>query len=503
MIGFRVGAGSPRPRPAWGAVTAPLFAVAAVYAQEIPPDIPDFSRAGYRAGEADPPRRRPDLLVTGFGAKADDEGDDTAAFRAALAEAGKRPDGAVVGIPAGRWILRDVLRIDRDGVVLQGAGPGRTVLFFPRPLSDLQNGAIGNDVRGTFLSAAGGGSGAPVARLTRAAKAGERTLAVRFDKGAKPPERDEWLEIVWYNDTGRDTLLDHLHGGVVPRDRLGKELREDKGPRVRDWVRVAGSGPDRIDLADPLPLDARPEWGVVLVRRRPLREVGMEGFTIGFPETEYPGHLKEKGYHGISFSGVVDGWIRDVETVNADIAVSVGSSRRVTVSDTAIRGRMMHHGFVVGRSSDCLFTRWRIEAPHVHGITVTWNAFGNVYSKGWGRDLAMDAHRAASFRNLHTDITIECGPKVLDPLRSGGSSPRGPHAGRDTIYWNIRFEFPDVKKPVRLGPYGEWPLAVFAGWRGNRPIELEPAPGMKQRVLWLNEEPPVGDLYEWQRNHRR
>ena len=124
--------------------------------------------------------------------------------------------------------------------------------------------------------------------------------------------------------------------------------------------------------------------------------------------------------------------MRDVRTVNADSGIFVGGSKRVTVSDIRIEGRMMHHCLSASWSQDCLFTRWRIEAPHRHGTTISWSAHRNVFSHGFGRDLAMDAHRAASFENLHSRITIEWTESVGNPFRSGGSLPRGPHAARRT-----------------------------------------------------------------------
>src|SRR5690606_30408289 len=83
-------------------------------------------------------REIPDYPVTAnvvdFGAKGDDDQDDTAAFQAALAAT---ESGAIL-IPPGRYIITDILKITRSGVVLRGAGATRTTLFLPKPLEAIK-----------------------------------------------------------------------------------------------------------------------------------------------------------------------------------------------------------------------------------------------------------------------------------------------------------------------------------------------------------------------------
>ncbi len=95
--------------------------------------LPDFSYAGYHCGEAPIPNVPPGVSVKTFGAKGDGVADDTAAFLKAINEA----KGAIE-IPPGRYLITDILEIKRSGIVLRGAGPDKTILFFPKPLQTIR-----------------------------------------------------------------------------------------------------------------------------------------------------------------------------------------------------------------------------------------------------------------------------------------------------------------------------------------------------------------------------
>ena len=410
--------------------------------------------------------------------------------------------GDVVRIPPGRHILTQVLQIRASNIVLQGAGRDKTTLVCPRPLAQLRQPSKQWSWSGGMLEIKpAGGRASTVATVTETSRAGSSTLRV---KSSSPIIPGEWLLLEWFNDTGMDTLLDHLYGGVVARRSMGQELQRSTAPRVREWIQVRQVAGNRLTLGQPLRIDVRPEWRPRLIRRPLLREVGVEGLTFEFPLTKYPGHLKELGYNGIAISGLVNGWVRDVRTVNADSGIFVGNCRYVTVQDVVCRGRRMHHPLSISWSADCLITRWRIEAPHRHGTTISWAAHGNVFSHGWGRQLAMDAHRAASFQNLHTRITIVHDERPLSPFRSGGSYPRGPHAAARNVYWNVENRFSTGgDKPTRIGGHGEWPRGIFVGWYGNRPLVFEPARNMRQQVVALNRKPSVTDLHAYQLRARR
>ena len=464
-------------------------------------DLPDVSRAGYRGGQ-EPPRLERTVDARGFGVVPDDDVDDAPAIQKALDET--RGPAAIV-LPPGRLILGRPLRIGSDGLVLRGSGSegeGATVLVCPRPLSELNP-----DADAKKWSWSGGmveirpakpASPGKAFRVERPADDGSRTFIADVPFFAKGPAPGVWYELTQKNDS-KDTLLDWIYGGVVPKKRMGDELRRRVGHNLRAWVHVVAVDGDRVTLEDPLPF---PEWTARFARRTAIFEAGVEDLAFAFPETTYPGHLKEKGYNALQLQDAIDCWVRNVHITNADSGVFVARSRRVTVTGVVLQGRMMHHALSASWASDCLITRWRMEAPHRHGTTVSWSAHNNVFSKGWGRELALDAHRATPFRNVHTDIEIVHGPSPRQPLRSGGGADRGPHAARENVYWNIRQRFEADGETFVVDGLDEWPLATFAGWHGDREISLPVLGALRQTLLFANEAPAVVDLHLAQRADR-
>jgi len=96
--------------------------------------LPDFSYAGYRACEAEipaPPARW--NLKRDFGAKGDGRTDDSQA----LLNAVRSIKGGVLFIPKGTYVIARRIDINRGNLILRGAGPNETILYFPNSLTDL------------------------------------------------------------------------------------------------------------------------------------------------------------------------------------------------------------------------------------------------------------------------------------------------------------------------------------------------------------------------------
>src|SRR4051812_31538253 len=74
--------------------------------------LPDFSYAGYHFGEEPLPDLRPTLEVTDFGAKPDDDADDTAAIQKALAAAMKASGPVVLHFAKGTFIVKNILFLE-------------------------------------------------------------------------------------------------------------------------------------------------------------------------------------------------------------------------------------------------------------------------------------------------------------------------------------------------------------------------------------------------------
>ncbi len=458
--------------------------------------MPDFSRVGYREG-APAPVLAPTLDARNFGAVAGDGKDDGPALQRALDAAGKA-GGGVVRLPAGRWTLASRISMTERGVVLQGAGSGETLLDCPLSLTDIAGANRNWSWSGALVSLAPRGSTQTIGTVPEAVAAGSCDLPLELAAGATPPQAGQWLQLSWYNDADKHSLLNHLHGGITYPAGMLQELRERTDPRVTEWVRVASMKDGHLTLSTPIGLELRPDWRPTLTQPPLLSECGVEGMSFLFPKTKRQPHLKEKGYNAVTVGRAIDCWVRDLHIEHADSGVSVGSCRQVSVTDITLTGKGMHHPLMLSRSSHCLVTRWRISAPHRHGTTLTWGAHRNVYSRGWGLDLALDCHRANAFDNLHTQIEIEVSGDLMQPLRSGGAFGRGPHAARGNIYWNVAFTFIEPEEPLEISGLAEWPLGVFVGWHGTHELHLRTEERYGHRVQETNRSPAIANLRQYQ-----
>ena len=95
---------------------------------------PNFSFAGYDSDKEPIPTIPQVTNIKSYGAKGDGQHDDSQAFLDAIAAT----DRGAIFIPAGRYKISQILEIKKSGIVLRGASPVETILFFPVPLNTLK-----------------------------------------------------------------------------------------------------------------------------------------------------------------------------------------------------------------------------------------------------------------------------------------------------------------------------------------------------------------------------
>lgn len=454
--------------------------------------LPDFSYAGYRNGERAIPDYPPSINVAAYGARGDDDVDDTAAFQKALAAA---ESGAVL-VPPGRYIISDILRITKSGVVLRGAGAESTILYFPKPLETISpnDGATTSGRPTSNYSWSGGmirlegnlGS-VPLTLITAPAARGDKVIVVGK---AQSLSVGQWIE-VFMTDTPDNSLATQLYSND-PGD-ISMLKGSTKASLVTRITKIEGN---RVELERTLRFDVRPEWRPVVRTFRPtVEDAGVEDLTFEFPVTPYAGHFTEVGFNPVAFEGVANCWARRVKFINPDSGPMVGGVFN-TVSDAVfesqrppdIAGNQGHHGINLHGGGDHLFTRFDIRMKFVHDISVSGTA-GVVVSQGKGLDLCFDHHKRAPYEILFTDIDLGLGTR---PWKSGGGAGLGKDAGARVTFWNLR----------AAGPLPE-PAKDFAPWSINlvgvdvgRPQLLDPT-GVWREIMPTEQLQPA-DLHEAQ-----
>ncbi len=438
--------------------------------------LPDFSYAGYHAGEAPVPNPRVRWnLKRDFHAVGDGRADDTQALTNAI----QSIENGVLFIPKGTYVISKLIDLTRGNVIIRGAGSDQTILFFPKSLEDLfgnkpNNGQSQWAFRPGLINVTGKdpiNAATRLATVTTPAKRGDRTLQLSNPISVKP---GEWLRLA-ENDPPKDSpeagsLIGYFYGELMPP---GEGLIGTPHV-VRFLSRVKSVSGNTIELERPLPYDVRLEWSPEIHRFTPtVQEVGIEHLSIHFPWSPYPAHFKEKGYNALFFQNVSQSWINDVEIQNADFGVDLSSTNFCTVSNVTLtvsksrsvsdeaRGWNGHHGIDSGHGTENLITRFDVQTKFVHDISVEWYALHTVFANGRGVDLNMDHHREANYSSLFSNLDCGAGTR---PFNSGGSSNRGAHSGAYNTYWNIH-----AAVPVQLPPNDFGPLLNFIGvdWKPN------------------------------------
>jgi hypothetical protein len=432
--------------------------------------LPDFSFAGYRRGEAPIPDVPVAASVRDFGAKGDGTTDDTAAFKKAIE---RTPRGAIA-IPPGRYLITDILEINKPNLVLRGAGPDKTTLVLPKPLNDVKPNmgattggrATSNySWSGGFVWVRGDFRSNELAKITAPAARGDTTLTVSSAKKLKVGQDVE----VRQDDEPGNTLAAHLYGG-----QPGDTGKLNGRTRASLTARVTAINGARITLDRPLRFDVDDRWKPRVLAFDPtVREVGIEGIRFEFPVQPYAGHFTELGHNAITIQAAADCWVRDIAIDHCDSGIFVGG-RFCTVDGVAYRSDRSpdkanntgHHGATLS-GDDNLFTRFDLGQRFIHDLTVTSSAAGNVFSAGRGVDLAFDHHKRAPHANLFTNLDTGAGTRVW---RSGGGDQLGKHTAAWVTFWNVRAAQPQSWPPERFGP----DLMNLVGLPSTQPAVTEP-----------------------------
>lgn len=518
--------------------------------------IPDFSYAGYAYAAKEPGPARGEVIdVTRFGAIADDGHDDSKALLAALQAAAQIDGPVVVQLPPGRLIVSEVLRIERSDIVLRGhgSGAGGSELYFPRPLrmvdrsnelDELRRYLVKNDkhqvepqnnVNALFseYSWAGGfiwvgpARSRPSAYLPENDVPAAKTQLADVSSGRQGKRQLELagrgklkvgdvVQIRWFNREGRDgPLLDALYGPQRQRLNVGAHHWQfPERPLIYQTTQITALDGNRVTIADPLLHDIDRRLRADVASWEHLSEVGIEDIALVFPEGGSFGHHQEEGYNGVFFTGVFNGWIRNLRVKDGDSGVLTGNSANLTLSDIVIEGkRPAHYAVHIGNVHNVLVRDLTVFNPVIHTFSINTQATRNVFLRAtaW-QEPVIDQHAGANHQNLFDNLTVHVRArpdkqgKPWYPIWNGsGAGYWEPGHGRYNTTWNLRVVVEGGAAPgesVRLAGEDEGPDARLVGISGNREFSVDYRPGAY--LAGLNQRPwRVASLYEYQLAQRK
>jgi hypothetical protein len=433
----------------------------ALYPEDWTPDfgsdlfLPDFSYAGYRNGEVEPGSNAMGAVldvVAQYGADPMGTTDSTAAIQGAIGAA-ESAGGGVVLIPEGLYRIDGVLTISASNVVLRGAGPDKSRLFFSKDTgldfsAHIQiHGSLGEDLE-----------------IPLSAGAESRAFEVEVEAAQDLSPGDD-IAIGWiitpefieeHGMTGtweafNDTWQPFFYRSVVAVDTT--------------------STPHRVKIDVPLRYPAKTRDKASIRRMTGyLREVGVERLGIS-NATSFDAAWAQSQVHAIELIGVDNAWMSEVFSFSSPLAPAAGggagahlqssgilikSSKRVTVERSRM-GLAMNRGgggngylFEMRQSGELLFRDCEAAGGR-HNFIQNWGfgMTGSVWLRvksSEGRSLInkgssvgstgySEFHHSLATANLIDASTFDDGVSIVN--RHNESTGAG-HTGTQNVFWNTR-----------------------------------------------------------------
>lgn len=411
----------------------------------------DVSYSGYKNGEVAIPDQPQGLtydVVAQFGADPTGGMDATSAIQAALNAAGSA-GGGVVFLPKGLYRCDGLLDVSKPGVVIRGAGPSVSQLYFTRAqgMSDLAHltlhGAIAAE-KPLPLTAEGENQG----RVVQVADAS--SLAAGDDVSVGWAITDEF--VAEHGMTGTWTVFRNQWKPFFRRRVVAVDRTQS---------------PHRVTLDVPLRYPAKLRDGAAVRRETGyLKDCGVEHLGIA-NAVAWGDAWKSQRAHAIALNAVKDCWLRDVQSFapptpgaaafhlqNGGIVIK--DSKRVTVADLRLESAQNRgdggcgYLYEVSTSSEVLI-RDSIGRNGRHNFIQNWDfgttglVFLRCHSEGsaivFSETLPVTYPAASEY---HHSLTMAClvdSPNILDTWAAqnrGLESSGAGHTATQDIFWNVR-----------------------------------------------------------------
>jgi hypothetical protein len=410
----------------------------------------DFSYAGYHAGE----QAIPDSIVgversvLEFGADPSGALDSTSAIQAtidAVAQAG----GGVVAIPFGSYRCDDLLSVTTSNLVIRGAGPEQTFVWFTREQD-----------------------------MTGRANLGVRGQVVQGVERALSEDGQPLAHEVWVTDAAGLAVGDSLGVGWVITDEFIAEhgmtgtwmaFNGQWRPFFRREIQAIDCSARGCQITLDVPLRYPAllrDQASVRVETGYLREVGIEDLSIS-TTVGWDAAWASDQAHAIALSGVADGWVRRVHSFMspnddgherhlASGGILIEASKRVTIADS-IMAKPQNRGdggngylFEITRSNEILVRDCEAYEGR-HNFIQNWDfgtsgcvwlrdhsqggiAFTNQ-SEQAGQLGYSEFHHSLAMANLIDDCVVEDGWQGVN--RIGFSSGAG-HSATQNVFWHVQ-----------------------------------------------------------------
>lgn len=442
--------------------------------------LTDYSYAGYEHGEkAIPDVTGPVFKVTDYGAVPDDVNSDEEAIRKAVAAA-EQAGGGVVLFPPGKYLVWtdrkkvEPIRITKSGVVLRGAGCGRsgTVIRIvhsgygvgPYPVKGIDFNTIPYVF--TFQPKEEKAEDDKGVVVTGAVRRGTLEVPVKTTEGFRPGD--------WVTLKATTPKLDvELMAGLKPDPTWERIIQ--KGASISEQHQVAEVRDGKLIFKDPVLVNLGEDFGVKVARAAMMEQVGVEDMTLqgGWRQVfvHHRSALDDEGWDAILFSHVANGWVRRCAFLNMNSGVYLKNSAFCSLLENRFAGFRGHYDLSV--RSNCTYNLMGLVEESVgpqHSCSTGNRSAGTVVWR-WKmtRESSVDSHGNGPYATLID--RVDGGTMT----RSGGPAPSFPNHLRWMVFWNFSYDADD-QQPINLWNYvkgkeAKFVKPLFVGLHG-KPVSL-------------------------------
>lgn len=400
------------------------------------PFLPDFSFAGYHWGEKPLPslQGRDTVFVDRYGAKPNDGEFDDVGIQQAIAVAQRKPNGAVVFFPAGKYLIapdQDAsknISITKSNIVLAGAGAGEggTEIF-------QANMRING--RQIMFGPLEKNNNRPLAIIEKDAQRESFSVVVDNARDLKP---------------GQDIVIRHKseeytreYFNPLPLKPAWTRLYGPKGGMLVHEIHTIESIEGRkVVFKNPLHLDivrvAAAQWEVLPYHS--IENCGIEGIRFSSAWKDYPeafehhkNEIHDYAYEAIGMENVKDCWIKDCVFQDWNECIHVRECYKVSLINIGFIGKKGHASIHARSGYGVLIKNCAFNGAQHHGGGTGYSASGTVIAQcSYAKDQNFDSHSGQPYATLFDDIT----GGVFYNL--GGPEPGHPHHGKHLVLWNFR-----------------------------------------------------------------
>lgn len=448
--------------------------------------VHDFSYAGYHRGEKPLPTVDPaaglDVTKAPYNADPTGQADATSAIQRAIDEAGAR-GGGVVYLPQGTYRLSPpedqayALGIRSSGVVLKGAGEGKTFLYNAATFMKQKD-----------IIRVGGGDWVKTPVSTKLRRSALEPSALL------PVEEASGFAVGDYVMVTFDTTADFL-AELGMQNKWASRLGKVEPIFYRQVVAVDPVHRTMtVDIPTRYPLKTRDNV-LITKTQPPLSEVGLEDFSIANAQNPKTGlgedDFKVEGTAGyetdnakaINVIAAADSWIRGVSTYKPagnetyhilSKGIILDRTKNVTVDNVSMaypqyRGANGNGYLYQFIGNDNLIVRSKAAGARHSFTFANFSSNGNVMHDVYSENssLLTDFHMYLSMANLIDNMTLS-GDAISAITRDYGSSPTNRHGvvTTESVFWNTNGLAAHKSKPGVIVETEQFGNGYVIGTRG-------------------------------------